>query len=271
MYLSDLPDEACATKGARVNNFFSHTKVVFLNELRLAIRNPVWVFFGIFQPMVYLLLFRPFLSGLVSNPGFGASSTLSFFVPGVLIMMSIFNTSFVGFPLIDKVRSGVIERWRVTPANRLSLVLGMVLKDVVTLLVQCTILFIVAFILGFRADSFGLLVTLLLLAFVGVMMASISYTLALTLRDEGALAGTTNFFLLPLFMLSGIMLPVTFAPKVIQNIAKFNPFAYAVNASRSLINSTNDTKSVIIAFLIFGILGIFALSMAIRAMKKATS
>lgn len=252
-------------------HFIRTTTLILRNELTLSLRNSVWLFFGLFQPLVYLFLFRPFLEGLVNSPGFPTGDTISFFVPGVLIMMAIFNTSFVGFPLIDKLRSGVIERWRVTPVNRLSLLLGMVLRDGVTLLVQCLLLFIVAILMGLRPSWIGVVILLPLLMIIGMTMASISYTLALIFKDEGALAGTTNFFLLPLFMLSGVMLPLDFAPKSIQTIARFNPFTYAVNASRALISGTLQDGSIFLAFVIFIALGSVAFFFTIRAMREATA
>ncbi len=59
-------------------------------------------------------------------------------------------------------------------------------------------------------------------------MASVSYCLALVTREGGVLAGITNTFILPLLILSGVMLPISFGPPVIQALARLDPFFYAV-------------------------------------------
>lgn len=102
----------------------------------MTLRNPVWVFLGLFQPVLYLLLFAPLLDPLSGAPGFPAGDGLAVFTPAAMIMLGMFGTTFVGFGLIAQLRAGVVERLRVTPASRLALLLGSALRDVVQLLVQ---------------------------------------------------------------------------------------------------------------------------------------
>ena len=37
------------------------TLLVFQRQAMLLLRNPVWIFVGVFQPVMYLLLFAPLL------------------------------------------------------------------------------------------------------------------------------------------------------------------------------------------------------------------
>ena len=100
------------------------------------LRNPVWVFVGIFQPLYYLFLFAPLLKpALRAARRDHDAEAYRFFVPGLLVQLAIFGAFFVGFGLIAELRAGVIERSRVTPVSRLALLLGRSLRDVVTLLV----------------------------------------------------------------------------------------------------------------------------------------
>src|SRR5436853_6189141 len=114
-----------------MNNFqklIADTYLIGKNELLIQIRNPLWLFFGLFQPIVYLVLFSPFLGGIANAPGFPSESAIQFFVPGLVIMNVLFGASFAGFGLINQLRSGFIERIRVTPVSRLAIVLGLVLR-----------------------------------------------------------------------------------------------------------------------------------------------
>ena len=76
-----------------------------------------------------------------------------------------------------------------------------------------------------------------LLALVGLVMSPLSYTLALVLGSEDALAPTVNAIALPLLLLSGVMLPMTLAPDWLQTVARANPLYHAVVATRDLFNA----------------------------------
>ncbi len=245
--------------------------VIGKNEILIQMRNPLWLFFGLFQPIVYLTLFSPFLSGITSAPGFPGGSAIQFFVPGLLIMNVLFGAGFAGFGLINQLRSGFIERIRVTPVSRLAIVIGLVLRSPLVTLVQSAILVVTAIFMGLDLSFWGAHILVLLMILIGLTMASISYTIALIVKDEGTLAAMTNFFTLPLMLLSGIMLPVAFAPKVIQNISAFDPFRYAVDAARALVNGDLGNDVVLVALAIFAVLSILSLTWFIRSMKDAVA
>ncbi len=73
------------------------------NELLVTVRNPYWLFHGIVQPIIYLVLFAPLLNGVAGVPGFPAHNAIQFFAPGLLIMNVLFSAGFEGFTLQDKV------------------------------------------------------------------------------------------------------------------------------------------------------------------------
>lgn len=45
------------------------TYLIAMNELRVTVRNPFWAFSGLFQPIIYLLLFGPLLNGVAGTRG----------------------------------------------------------------------------------------------------------------------------------------------------------------------------------------------------------
>lgn len=247
------------------------TWLLFSHNMRTTLRNPVWIVFGIFQPICYLLLFAPLLEGVARAPGFPGGNALAVFTPGPLVMQALFGTAFVGFGLIAALRAGVVERLRVTPVSRLALLLGLALRDVVNFMAQALLLLAVAWAFGLRADPEGVLVALVLMALLGLLAASCSYALALLLKDENAFAPALNFFLLPLLLLSGILLPLTLAPAWIRAIASVNPFAYAVDAARSLFDGSFGDPSVLLGFGLTTALALVALWWAARSFHKATA
>src|SRR4029078_1004736 len=119
------------------------TLIIFQRQMRILLRNPVWVAFGLTQPIIYLVLFGPLLKN-VSGGGLGGDTSWRIFVPGLLMQLAIFGAGFAGFGIIQEMREGVIDRQRVTPARRLSLILGRTLSNTVTIGVQATVLIVVA-------------------------------------------------------------------------------------------------------------------------------
>ena len=102
-------------------------------------------------------------------------------------------------------------------------------------------------------------------------MASLSYCLALITREGGILAGITNTFILPLLILSGVMLPISFGPPIIQALSKFDPLLYAVNAARAMINGNLYDPSIPLAFVVFIGVSLVTLALFIRAMREAVA
>lgn len=196
--------------------FLRDTWILFSHNVRMTLRNPVWVFLGIFTPVLYLLLFAPLLDPLTNAPGFPAGGGLEGFTPAALVIIGMFGATFVGFGLIAQLSAGEIERLRVTPASRLALLMGSVLRDVAQLLEQAALLVVIALLLGLELENVaGVGMALVML---GLLLASCSYALALTLKDENSFSSTLQFFLAPLLLLSGILLPLTLAPDWLRTV-----------------------------------------------------
>ncbi len=123
---------------------FHDTWLVFRRSLGLTVRQPAWLIAGVMQPFVYLILFGPLLDSLSSVPGFPSGGAFNTFVPGLLVMTALFGSTFVGFGFISEMRSGVVERLRVTPMSRTAAVLGRTLRDVVVFIFQGLVLVVVS-------------------------------------------------------------------------------------------------------------------------------
>jgi len=244
------------------------TQLIFSRSLQITLRNPVWIMFGLFQPLCFLLLFAPLLEKLTENPAFGAGSSLAVFTPGLLAMIALYSTAYVGFGFIDDIRSGVIERMRVTPVSRTALLLGRSLRDLVVLLCQSLFLLCIAWLLGLSASWLGVFLSLGLVMLIGFAMSITSYSAALILQSEDALAPLLNFFLLPLQLLAGITLPLTLAPNWLQKLASCNPLSHAVSAARALFAGNYTDTSVILGFVSMILVATIAFYYSSRLFKK---
>jgi ABC-2 type transport system permease protein len=246
--------------------FFRDVYILFRRALQITLRNPVWLFFGMFQPLCFLFFFAPLLEKLVLQPGMEGNA-LSIYTPGLLVMTALFSTSFVGFSLIDDVRSGVIERFQVTPVSRAAIIIARSLRDMLMLTVQSLFLVALAWAMGLSAPLSGVLLSFGLILLIGMTMSCCSYTIALIVKSEDALAPILNFFILPLQLLAGITLPLSLAPNWLQTVASFNPLSHAVTGARALFAGVIDF-SVLMGFLCVGIACVLALIWSLMTISK---
>jgi ABC-2 type transport system permease protein len=221
------------------------TDLIFRRAMRLSLRNPIWVILGLIQPILYLTMFGPLLENMTRVQGWPAGDAWQVFVPGLLVQLGIFGAAFVGFGLVAEMRAGVVERMRVTPASRLALLLGRVLRDVVVLLVQGVILVACAELFGLDAPLAGLVLGLLVVAALGAAFSSATYAAALMLKSEDALAPLANGLAVPLLLLSGILLPMSLAPGWLEAISDANPVKHVVDGVRALFLEGSVTMTVV--------------------------
>lgn len=212
------------------------TWLIFRRGMVLSLRNPVWVVISMMQPILYLVLFGPLMEKITKTPGFPPGSSWQILTPALLVQLGLFGSAFVGFGLIAEYRAGVIERMRVTPASRVGLLLGRVLRDAVQLVAQGILITVLAVLLfGLRAPLYGIVFSLVMVALLGITMSASSYALALILKSEDSFAPLLNSVLLPVLLLSGIMIPITtgLAPNWLYWISRINPFTHIVDAERA--------------------------------------
>ncbi|MBM0228869.1 MULTISPECIES: ABC transporter permease [Micromonospora] len=243
------------------------TWLIFERQIQLLLRNPVWVFVGVFQPVMYLLLFAPLLKPALNAPT--QAEAYKIFVPGLLVLLAIFGGLFQGFGLIAELRAGVIERSRVTPVSRIALLLGRSLRDVVSLIVQAVIITLLALLFDLRVFIGDLLLAYLMLALIALMTSAVSYGVALKVKSEDALAPLMNTVAQPVLLLSGILLPLTFAPGWLQGIADWNPFSWAVDGTRALFAGDLGNDKVWQGLTIVAVLAVAGVVWAARQFARS--
>lgn len=245
--------------------------ITFRYQLRLLAREPVWIVVMMINPVLYLALFGPLLAPIAGTRGFPPGDAWQIFVPGILIQLAIFGSMFVGFGLIAEMRSGALERMQVTPASRLGLLLGRVLRDVVVLLLQAVLLLGVAVAFGLRIPLAGALVTIGIVGLLGVALASLSYAAALVLKSEDALAPLLNMLAVPVLLLSGILLPMSLAPGWLQKLAWVNPFSHAVDGARAAFRGDLGDSALAVGLVASAVLAAAGLAIANRTFQRASA
>ncbi|MEN3536528.1 ABC transporter permease [Microbispora sp. ZYX-F-249] len=219
--------------------------------LRASFGNKFSLAFGALQPFLYLVLFGP----LFARSGVGSWAVL---VPGLLVQLGLTSAGMAGFSIVFDHRFGVLERLRVTPVSRVTLLLGRVLRDSVVLLIQAVVIVVAAWALGLRAPLAGVLAALLLVTVLSVGMASLSYAAALTMRQE-LFAPVMSTVVIPLMLLSGALLPMSLAPAWLDVVSRLTPFRYAVEGLRALFAGSYASSALlwgVVVCLGFAVVGV---------------
>ena len=252
-----------------MTTFALQTGLFFRRKLLETLRQPVWIVTGLTTPALYLALFTPLLRSLEGGPGFPAGEVLEVFVPGVLVLVAFGAGMGAGWPVIWELDSGVLERLRVTPASRLALLLGTVLRDVLMFSVPGLVVTAIAACFGFRLHWAGLPLLFLLLALLTVACSAVSSALGLTLKQIGGLAAVVTGVQLPLTLLAGILLPLSLGPAWLRALGHLNPMYYAVQAARALAAGSVASGAVGLGFLVTGAAAVLALWWGTRAYQTA--
>ncbi len=225
----------------------------------------------------------PLLFWIVIGSGFGTSfrSTaatggqqyLDYFFHGALIMIVLFTAIFTMMSVIEDRKEGFLLSVLVAPVSRSVIVLGKVLGGATLATLQGLIFLVFAPALGvhFTLVSFGL--TVLTIFLVAFSLTALGFIIAWPMDSTQAFHGIINLFLIPLWLLSGSMFPLSGASIWIRWVMRINPLTYGTEALRSLLfpgsASTGLSLSANLAVLALFTLVMFALSFLV-ANRRST-
>jgi ABC-2 type transport system permease protein len=234
------------------------------------LRNPVWLFVSLTVPLLYLALFTPLLKDLPAAPGLGGD-VLDEFLPGILALLAFTSGANAGFGTLFELQAGVVERFRVTPASRLALLLGPLVSGMLSMFVFDLVLIVVGVLFGFHVHIAGLLVLAVLLALFYLTFAAFSTAIALLTKEITAFAAVVNGINLPLMLLAGVLLPISLGPGWMGVLAHFNPLYYLVEAARTLALDSFSSDTVWQAFAVLTPLCAISLTWATRVYRRAVA
>jgi ABC-2 type transport system permease protein len=211
------------------------TWLIFTHETSLIRRYPGVLLFSLGQPFAYLFFFAPFLKVALAPEGITSyADAYRLYIPGLFVAMGLFGGLASGYGLLAALRSGIIDRCRVTPVSRAALLIGRALLHVVMITMQAVVITVAALPFGLQVRPDDLILSYALLATMALFSTTISYDIALLLRNENSLGTAIGTVAQPVSLLAGVLIPLTLAPLWIRDLALGNPFAWAANGMRAL-------------------------------------
>lgn len=255
----------------------SDTRYLFVRYLKKLIRNPILLFFSLFQPIIFLLLFTQLFSRFSSLPGFldatGASSYLEFATAGILLQNAFGSALQSGTSIVLDLDTGYLQKMLVTPVSRYAILLGRLTSDAFRVVVQSSIILGLAFALGATVSTgiIGILLILFTIAFFGLAWSGISLAIGLRTKSSETVFAIGGFLTFPLLFMSTALTPRLFMPDWIGDVSNFNPISYTVDAARVLMITGFDWATVLKAFGVIGIIAVITLGATLYQFRKVVS
>lgn len=199
---------------------------------------------------VFLMLLFVYVFGGALNVG---TAYVQYVVPGVIVLCAGFGAASTAVSVASDMQLGIIDRFRSLPITKSSVLVGHVISSTVTNLVSTTLVFGVAFLVGFRPDA-GVLDWLGAIGLILLFIVALSWTataIGLLVKNVEAANGAT-FIMLFLPYISSAFVPTDTMPAALRPVARHQPFTPMIEALRALLLGTPIGNNAWLAVAWFG-------------------
>ncbi len=189
------------------------------------------------------VLAQPFLFWLLIGSGLNASfrpagtstNYLTYFFPGILLMVLMFTAIFSTFSIIEDRREGFLQGVLVSPAPRLSIVLGKVLGGAGLGALQGALYLLLLPLpaLDLQLSIVGALALFGWMLGVGALLTGIGVIMAWGMTSSQGYHAVMSVLLLPMWIFSGAAFPMEGAPGWLGLIMRVNPLTHGLRLMRS--------------------------------------
>jgi ABC-2 type transport system permease protein len=191
------------------------------------------------------VILSPLLFWLVIGSGFGTSFRgaggggthyLEYFFPGALSMIVLFTSIFAMMSVIEDRKEGFLLSVLVAPVHRSVIVMGKVLGGATLATLQGLIFLIfVPLLHGAHLGLDNILPIILTVFLVAFSLTALGFVIAWPMDSSQAFHAIVNLFLIPLWLVSGALFPLSGASGWIRVIMRLNPLTYGNEALRQLL------------------------------------
>ena len=225
------------------------------------------------SPLVFwAVLGSGFGTSFRSGGGPGQQHYLDYSYPGILILIVLFTSIFAMMSVIEDRKEGFRLSVLVAPVPRTAIVLGKVLGGTTLAAVQGLIFLVFAPFAGVHLDPFRVLLVAVVVFLVSFSLTALGFAIAWPMDSSQAFHAIVNLFLIPLWLVSGALFPLSGASGWIRIIMRLNPLTYGVEALRGLLYPGLETQfplsSALATLLLFSLV-MFALAL-LMANRRST-
>jgi ABC-2 type transport system permease protein len=207
---------------------------LWFREVKRYLRDRIRIVSSFFQPLLWLVIFG---TGVRFSGQIGGLNYQEYIFPGIIGQALLFTSMFMGISVIWDKEFGFMKEIMVAPVSRVSIFLGKMIGDSTDAVLQGSIVFLLAVLLGIKVDPITYLAALPVMVLITFGLVSIGLTIASFMGSLESFGAIQSFINLPLFFLSGALFPLTgpSIPEWLQIATKVNPLTYGVDALRTII------------------------------------
>ena len=193
------------------------------------------------SPIVFWLVIGSGFGTSFRSAGTGSQHYLNYFYPGALIMIVLFTSIFTMMSVIEDRKEGFLLSVLVAPVSRSAIVLGKVLGGTTLSTVQGLIFLIFAPLVGIHLGLGSLVLVAGTVFLVSFALTALGFAIAWPMDSTQAFHAIINLFLIPLWLLSGALFPISGASVWLRVLMRLNPLTYGVEALRQLLYPSGGT------------------------------
>jgi ABC transporter DrrB family efflux protein len=228
--VTDAPTEG------RIRLAWLDWRTITKRNLLTYIRKPDLLVFSTIQPVMFVLLFVFVWGGAMKRSLPPTISYVNFLMPGIFVQTAIFAALQTGVGLADDLQKGLIDRFRSLPMARSAVLAGRTAADTVVIVFQVILMFLVAYLVGYRLHA-SLMHALL--GFVGVISVGYAFTwiaafAGLSLKTVEAVQAATFTLVFPIVFASSAFVPDANFPGWLQAWSHVNPVSIWAQTLRVL-------------------------------------
>jgi len=161
----------------------------------------------------------------------------AFILPGVASMIVLFSSIFAAISLIDDRQNGFLRAVLVSPAGARSAVVGKLAACSVLALAQSLIVVAAAPMVGLSIGFENIILASASLACIAVGVGGLCLAFAWFIDSGQGFHGVMNLVLMPMWLLSGSILPIDTSTPWLATLMRINPLTWPSTALRdALVN-----------------------------------
>jgi len=155
-------------------------------------------------------------------------------------MIVLFTSIFTMMSVIEDRKEGFLLAVLVAPVSRSAIVLGKVLGGTTLSTIQGLIFLAFAPLAGVHLSVTAFLLVAVTVFLVSFALTALGFAIAWPMDSTQAFHAIINLFLIPLWLLSGALFPLSGASQWLRIVMEVNPLTYGVEALRDLLYSNSQ-------------------------------
>ena len=166
---------------------------------------------------------------------------MEYFFAGTILMILLFTAIFSTISIIEDRREGFLQSVLVAPVSRMSIVLGKVLGGTVLAFGQAILFLLLAPLAGIHLTAVGAAGALAMMLILSFSLTSLGFCIAWRMTSTQSFHVIMNLFLLPMWMLSGALFPISGAAGIAQIVMRCDPLTYGLAGLRKCLYWNDPT------------------------------